>query len=228
MVIGPEGPPQRAGHAADSTPTRARPNESGATQFPSLGRDDRRQQVHAAETRLLYDNATTGIAATLVIAGLLGYAHWEAGRHVVVSAWLLYVLLVCAARFVLVRRYWHASTRDTETGRWTAMFVVGAGMAAAGWGASAFVLYPAAKPMDEILVVFAVGGVMLGSASLLAARPEAFLTFLLPTGFLTASRLIIEGDDDHLMMGLLAAVFTVATVITTWRFHLAIETSLKL
>ena len=108
------------------------------------------------------------------------------------------------------------------------MFVVGAAMAAGGWGAGAFVLYPTAGPMNETLVVFAVGGVMLGSASLLAARPEAFLTFLLPTGFLTAFRLTIEGDDDHLMMGFLAAVFTVATVITTWRFHLAIESSLKL
>ena len=36
--------------------------------------------------------------------------------------------------------------------------------------------------MNEVLLVFVIGGVMLGSASLLAARPEAFLTFLLPTG----------------------------------------------
>jgi len=79
--------------------------------------------------------------------------------------------------------------------------------------------------VNEILVVFAVGGVMLGGASLLAARPEAFLTFLLPTGLLTAVRLASEGDEDHLMMGFMVAVFTVATVVTTWRFHLAIESS---
>ncbi len=210
MVIGSEGQPQHAGHRS------------------SLGGEERRQQVHAAETRLLYENATTGIAATLVIASLLAYAQWDAGQSFSVSAWLLYLLLVSAARFVLVRRYWGASPSDTEYGRWRAMFVVGAAMAAGGWGAGAFVLYPAAGPMNETLVVFAVGGVMLGSASLLAARPEAFLTFLLPTGLLTAFRLTIEGDDDHLMMGFLAAVFTVVTVITTWRFHLAIESSLKL
>jgi signal transduction histidine kinase/ActR/RegA family two-component response regulator len=228
MVISSKGQPQRAEHAAGAAATLDRATASGETSPPWLGGEERRQQVHAAETRLLYENATTGIAVTILIACLLVYAQWDAGRRVIVSAWLLYVLLVCAARFVLVRRYWHASPSDTETGRWTAMFVVGAALAAAGWGAGAFVLYPSGGSMNEILVVFAVGGVMLGSASLLAARREAFLTFLLPTGFLTASRLIIEGDEDHLMMGLLAAVFTVATVITTWRFHLAIETSLKL
>ena len=228
IVTGSEGQPQRAGHAADSARTLARAPESVKTSPPSLGGEQRRQQVHAAETRLLYENATTGIAATLVIASLLAYAQWDAGRRFSVSAWLLYVLLVSAARFVLGRRYWRASPSDTENGRWKAMFVVGAAMAAAGWGAGAFVLYPAAGSMNETLLVFAVGGVMLGSASLLAARPEAFLTFLLPTGFVTAFRLAIEGDDDHLMMGFLAAVFTVATVITTWRFHLAIESSLKL
>ena len=53
-------------------------------------------------------------------------------------------------------------------------------------GRGRIVLYPAAGPLNEILLVFVLGGIMLGGASLLAARPEAFLTFLLPTGFLTA------------------------------------------
>ena len=87
---------------------------------------------------------------------------------------------------------------------------------------------PIARPLDEILLVFAVGGVMLGGASTLAARPEAFLTFLIPTGVLTSLRLAGVGDESHLMMGLLGAVFTVANVLTSWRFHLAIDTSFKL
>jgi signal transduction histidine kinase/ActR/RegA family two-component response regulator len=202
--------------------------ESGDTLRPCVGEDQRSRQVCAAETRLLYENGTTGIAVTIVIASLLAYAQWDVVPRFTVSAWLLYVLLVSAARFVLVRRYWHASPSDIENGRWNAAFVVGAALSAAGWGIGAIVLYPADRPLNEILVVFAIGGVMLGGASLLAARPEAFLTFLLPTGFLTALRLASEGDEHHLMMGFLGAVFTVATVLTTWRFHLAIRSSFKL
>ena len=76
--------------------------------------------------------------------------------------------------------------------------------------------------------MFVLGGVMLGGASLLAARPEAFLTFFLPIGLLTALRLANEGDEEHLMMGFLVVLFTAATIATTWRFHLTIASSLKL
>jgi signal transduction histidine kinase/ActR/RegA family two-component response regulator len=191
-------------------------------------RDRRQRQVRAAETRLLYENANTGIAATIVISSLLAYALWDLVPRSIVLAWLVCVALVSAARFVIAHRYWRAEPADAENDRWNARFVVASGLAAAMWALGAIVLYPSGRPMREILVVFAVGGVMLGGASLLAARPEAFLTFLLPTGFLTALRLAGEGDADHLMMGFLGAVFTVAIAITTWRFHRAIESSFRL
>ena len=184
--------------------------------------------MHAAETRLLYDNASTGIVATIVIAALLAYAQWGVRPRAVVLTWLLYVLLVSAARYMLVRRYWRASPTDIDSRRWSAAFAVGATMAAAGWVAAAVTLYAPARPMNEAFLVFVVGGVMLGGASLLAARPEAFLTFLLPTGLFTGLRLASEGDEGHLIMGALASVFTAATLTTTWRFHRAIESSFEL
>jgi signal transduction histidine kinase/ActR/RegA family two-component response regulator len=228
MAIHSGRAPQGISEDADSEQTRAGAAGSGHRSRRSRGRDARQRQVHAAETRLLYENATTGITVTIVIASVLAYAHWDLGPRVGISAWLAYTLLVAIARFVIVQRYWRAAPTDAENGRWNAAFVAGAGLAAAGWGVGAILLYPSARPMNEILVVFAIGGLMLGAASLLAARPEAYLTFLLPTGFLTSLRLASLGDEDHLMMGFLGAVFTVATVVTTWRFHLAIESSFRL
>jgi signal transduction histidine kinase/ActR/RegA family two-component response regulator len=186
------------------------------------------QQVRAAETRLLYENATTGTAVTIVIASVLAYALWDVGPHVIVSAWLIYMVLVSVARFVVVHRYGRTPVSDIDNDRWNTAFVVCVALAAAGWGGGTILLYPSARLMNEILFVFAVGGVMLGGASTLAARPEAFLTFLLPTGVLTSLRLASVGDQNHLMMGLLGTVFTVATVLTSWRFHRAIETSFRL
>jgi signal transduction histidine kinase/ActR/RegA family two-component response regulator len=184
--------------------------------------------VHAAETRLLYDNACTGIVSTVVIAALLAYAQWNVKPHAVVLSWLLYVLLISAARYVLVRRYRRASPTDIDSRRWSTAFAVGAAMAGAGWVAAAITLYAPGRPLNEAFLVFVVGGVMLGGASLLAARPEAFFTFLLPIGLFTTLRLAGEGDEGHLMMGLLTAVFTAATLTTTWRFHRVIESSFNL
>jgi signal transduction histidine kinase/ActR/RegA family two-component response regulator len=192
------------------------------------GGDRRQPQVLAAATRLLYENAPIGIVATIIIASLLAYAQWTVVSHVVVSVWFLFMLLASAARFLVVRAYWRVSPSDTDNEGWNLAFLVGAAMAAAGWGAAAIMLYSPTRPMNEAFLVFVVGGVMLGGASLLAARLGVFLTFLLPVGLVTALRLAIVGDQDHLMMGFLAALFTAATVATTWRFHRLIESSFKL
>jgi len=188
----------------------------------------RQRQLHAAQTRLLYENANLGIVVTVVIAALLAYAQWSVIPHWVISAWLLYMVLVCVARFALVRRYRRATASEIGNGRWNSAFVAGTGLAAAGWGAAAIFLYPPHQPVNETFLVFVVGGVMLGGGSLLAARPAAFLTFLLPPGLLTALRLGSLGGEVHLMMGFLCGLFTLATVATTWGFHRMIQSSFKL
>ena len=201
--------------------------KSGAPSTLAAG-IQRQRQLHAAQTRLLYENANLGIVVTVVIAALLAYAQWSVIPHWVISAWLLYMVLVCVARFALVRRYRRASASEIGNGRWNSAFVAGTGLAAAGWGAAAIFLYPPDRPVNETFLVFVVGGVMLGGGSLLAARPAAFLTFLLPPGLLTALRLGSLGGEVHLMMGFLCALFTLATVATTWGFHRMIQSSFTL
>ena len=187
----------------------------------------RLEHLRAEETRLLYQNAGTSTIATILIASLFASAQWPFTPPLDVATWFLYVLLVAVARFILARRYWRVLPVDAESRPWNLAFVVGTAFSAAGWGAAAIV-FDTAKPLNETFLVFVVGGVMLGAASLLAARPEAFLTFLLPTGLMTAISLASSGERQHLMMGGLAALFTVATVATTWRIHQMIASSLKL
>jgi signal transduction histidine kinase len=193
-----------------------------------LSTETNQPQVHAAETRLLYENANTAVVITVVVATLLAYAQGDVAPRAVVVTWLLFMLVVSIGRFGLARQYWRTPATDLTSPRWNALFVLGTALAAAGWAAGVIVFYPSGDAMNEIVVVFVIGGIMLGSASLLAARPEAFLTFLLPTGLVTSWRVASQGDEDHLIMGFLGAVFTVATIITTWRFHHAIESSFTL
>ncbi len=204
------------------SPSRSRNEAARAAQ------GQRKRQVRAAQVRLLYGNANTGIGVTILVASVLGYFQWRVIQHPIVLGWLLYMLLVSVGRFILARRFWRASPSCANIGRWSAAFTVGAGLAGGGWGAAGILLYPEAWLMNQVLVVFVLGGMMLGGASLLAPRPEAFLAFLIPTGLLPAIRLLYLGDEGHLAMGLLAIVFTVATLTTTWRFHCTIESSLTL
>jgi signal transduction histidine kinase/CheY-like chemotaxis protein len=204
------------------------PSEPLAIEAAPAVQDERVRHVRAAQIRLLYGNSNTGIAVTVIAASALAYFQWGVVPSAAVLTWVGYMLLVAAARFILGRRYWHRNPSLSEIGPWCTAFAVGAGMAAVGWGAAGILLYPEARLMNQVFLVFVLGGMMLGGASLLAPRAEAFLAFLLPTGLLPAIRLLSDGDEEHIIMGLLAILFTAATVTTTWRVHRTIESSLSL
>jgi signal transduction histidine kinase/CheY-like chemotaxis protein len=179
------------------------------------------------QTRLLYNNARTGTLVTAIAAPALSYFQWRVSHHLVVLGWLLFTLLVSGARFLLARRYWQTSPNCAASSRWSAAFAAGAGIAGAGWGMASIVLWPEAM-LNQAFLLFVLGGMMLGGASLLASRSEAFLAFLLPIGLLPAMRLLSEGDEEHLTMGLLVILFTCVTLATTWRFYRTIESALTL
>src|SRR5271156_4226235 len=194
----------------------------------SVTRDSPQEQLLPAQLKLLYANANLGVVINVLAATILGGLQWGLVPQPVVVGWWLYITLVSVARYVLARRYWHASPTPKDVGKWRTVFTVGVGLTGAGWGAAGILLYPAAHLTDQVFLVFVLGGMMLGASSVLAPRPEAFLTFLVPAGLIPATRLFLEGDKTHVAMGLLAAVFTLATLIITRRIYRTIESSLRL
>src|SRR5580658_760849 len=190
--------------------------------------DSKIREILAAQVRLLYGNANLGIGVTLVASPILARLQWRVVPHSIILGWCLYMILVSVARFALVRRYWRTRPAIANASRWSAAFAVGAGLAGAGWGAAAMLLYPEAYLANQVFLFFILGGMMLGAASLLAPRPEAFLAFMIPTGLAPVLRLVVQGDEAHLAMGLLAGLFTLATLITTARIYLTILSSVNL
>ena len=107
---------------AESTTGSARARELGdASPFP-LG-EDHQWQLLAAEIRLLFENAYTGVVITVIIAALLAYAQRDVVPQAAVLPWLAYMLVVSIARAVLARRYWRASSTEMMSGRWNRAFV---------------------------------------------------------------------------------------------------------
>jgi signal transduction histidine kinase/CheY-like chemotaxis protein len=201
-----------------------RPTAAGAR----VNRDSSQEQILSAQLRLLYANASLGFLVTLLAATILGALQWGVIPKSVIIGWWLYITLVSAVRYAFARRYWHASPTRTDLRKWRTVFIVGVGLAGAGWGAAGVLLYPAEHLTNQVFLVFVLGGMMLGASSLLAPRPEAFLTFLIPAGFTPSVRLFFAGDKAHLAMGALGTVFTFATVIATKRLYCMIDSSLRL
>ena len=162
---------------------------SSSVSIAQDGRNEQITNVRLAQIRLLYENANTGIIVTIIAAPILAYFLSSVIEHRITVAWLLYMLLITSARFLLSQRYWRNAIYYTNASKWSALFAIGAGLAGVGWGAAGILLYPNADVMRQTFLVFVLGGMMLGGAPLLAARPEAFLAFLIPTGILPTIRL---------------------------------------
>ena len=189
---------------------------------------ERRPRVQAAQTGLLYENATTSVVASVLIALALAYVQRRVTATPIVATWLLVVVAVAVVRLEIARRYWRATPDQRAAPQWNAAFIAGTALASLTWGAAGVMFYAPAQPTNGVFLMFVLGGVMLGGASLLAARCGAFLTFFLPIGLLTAARLASEGGEEHLTMAFLIVIFTIATIATSWRFHVAIRSSLEL
>ena len=186
------------------------------------------ERILSEQLRLLYANANLGVAVNVLAATILAGLQWGIVAHPVVIGWWLYITLVSIARFFIARRYWHATPGSEDLPRWRNIFTTGVAFAGAGWGAAGVLLYSPAHINSQVFLIFVLGGMMLGASSVLAPRPEAFLTFLIPVGMIPAIRLFVQADKTHIAMGLLAAVFTLATLVTTRRIYRLVESSLRL
>ena len=127
--------------------------------------------------------------------------------------------LISVARFLLARRYWRAAPPSLQAPKWGAAFAIGAGLSGAGWGAAGILLYPETDLANQVFLIFILGGMMLGAVSILAPWPAAFVAFIALTGLPPTVRILWQGDEVHLAMGLLAGVFTAATLVTTRRLQ---------
>ena len=194
----------------------------------SVQQDSRKQEILSEQVQLLYANANLGVGVTILAATTLALLQWKVVPSLVVVGWWLYMMLISAWRGALARRYRRTSPERAGVDIWRIAFAMGAGLAGAGWGTAGIFLFPQGHPRHQVFLVFVLGGMMLGAGFVLAARSEAFLAFLIPAGLLPTIRLLVQGDQMHIAMGLLTAVFTLATVTTTGRIYRTVDWSLKL
>ena len=194
---------------------------------PGAEQESTTQELLSAQLRLLYTNANLSACINFLVATILCALQWSVIAHPVLGGWLLTILLITLFRLILASRYRHAPD-DSKRNTFLRLYVLGAAVNGAAWGAAGVLLYPPDHIIFQVFLAFVVGGMMLGAASLLAPRPEAFLSFQLPAGLIPAVRFLAEGDRTHVGMGLLAALFTLAIVVTTRRLHRTISSSLLL
>lgn len=201
---------------------------SSSLPVAGAAQDSRQWDVLSAQVRLLFASANLAFGVTVLAADMLVALEWGFVPNSVLLWWWLYMHVVAVARYASARRYRRAAPEGSQSNRWLTRFAAGAALSGTGWGGAGILLYPYAPGNHQLFLIFVLGGMMLGAAWLLAARAEAFLAFLVPAGAGPAVRLLLDGDETHFAMGILAGIFTLALVVTTYRIGRAVASSLGL
>lgn len=94
-----------------------------------------RPMVQFGQIRLLYDQATTGLAVTLCAVLVLGtFLLIEGASVAVIGGWWSATVLIIVGRWWLIRQFRTASDAHSNPAFWCRCFVVGSTLAGLTWG----------------------------------------------------------------------------------------------
>ncbi|MGH8659696.1 MAG: ATP-binding protein [Gammaproteobacteria bacterium] len=163
-----------------------------------------------------------------VNAAILGFLLWGHVSSPLLVIWLIFMGLLTVGRYGLLRAYLAAKPSAANAQAWGFRFVVGVGLAGAGWGLTGILLFPEHSHVHQVLIGFVLAGMSAAAMSYLAPYRGAYSMFIMPAVLPYALRLFLVGDDVSIGMGAMSLLFIVLMRIMSSRAHDSVTESLKL
>ncbi len=178
---------------------------SPATQEPSAialskGLDD-------VVVELLFANARTGEAITLIVAITLAATQWPALGSLRAGGWFIGMLLVLLARGALRRAYRRRTAMAGDSAFWGRAFTVGAVATGLVWGAAAQVLMVSPALEHSVIIIMAIAGMTSAAVPYLAPLPLAFHLYAAGAVLPAALRFLFGGTPLYVSIGMLMVVY---------------------
>lgn len=160
------------------------------------------------------------LIVNLVNGLILVIVLWGAIPTPVMLIWILLLFAVTGARYLTLRAFRKtARSVAADQATWARYFVAGACAAGLVWGAAGVLLFHPSSFPHQVLVAFVLGGMMAGAVPLLSSVSYAYWCFAIPAVVPISIRMLSVGDDIHLIMGLMMAIFGVAMLATSAQVH---------
>jgi signal transduction histidine kinase/ActR/RegA family two-component response regulator len=190
-----------------------------------MGNDE---QMYAGQVALLYTNAPLSYPVTLVNAALLFYVERHQTSSQALFAWFACLAVVTLGRAVLVYRYLHHPAPATAARYWGRAYLIGTALAGITWGAVPLFLFPAEAIGHQAFIAFVLAGMTAGGISVLAARLENTLVFIVPVLLPLALQFFLQTGELQQAMATMTALYLVGITVAAWAMHRSIRSTLAL
>lgn len=169
--------------------------------------DIRPAEAVSAQIQQSFRQLPLALAANLVIGLLLATLLWQVIDHTSLVLWMTALALVTGGRFALLYAFNRAPRVGRDPALWRRRFVLGACGAGLVWGAAGVLLFHPTSFVHQVLLAFALGGMMAGAVPLLSFLDRAYLCFAIPILVPISVQIFSVGDRLHLFMGLMVLIF---------------------
>lgn len=183
----------------------------------------RREQI-----RLLYTNLVPSLVASVISAVLMVFVEYGAVPTPRLIFWFVVLVAIAGFRYGQVVAYRRLGGADGDQARWARWFMIGTVLAGVAWGSAALFLFPPDDLPRQIFIIFSLAGMTAGAVVSYSAMMSAAVAYNIGTILPLTTRLISEGTDLHLAMGVMALLFMFVMVITSRRMHETTLSSLTL
>jgi signal transduction histidine kinase len=184
-----------------------------------------RQKIQNEQVRLLYAHTIRGLVITAVTATGLCAVLWDVIETRVLGLWLMWVLIIVVARYILAVTYFHSSAPEKNPGIWGVGFGIGAVLTGVVWGVGSIVLFPAESVPHQLFVVSVLVGMMAAATSYLSSIPWIYIAYLL-TGMGPFGTLQFTQNLPYPYLGIAVVLFIFVLLINSRSLYNTIMNSL--
>jgi signal transduction histidine kinase/CheY-like chemotaxis protein len=184
--------------------------------------------VKAEQIRTLYRQSLAIVAVNPLNAAIVAAVLWPMADHRLLIGWIAAMTAATVVRALLRQRYLLARPSIEQHVTWGRRLVWSALAVGLIWGIGGALFYDSRALVQQLVLVFVIGGMVAGASGTLALHVPAFLAFALSAILPTAARMLAEGDTPHLAMGALAIVYAVAMSLITAHNYRAVTEAFRL
>jgi diguanylate cyclase (GGDEF)-like protein len=201
--------------------------KAAAMAQPSQGREGERRL--AAQVEDSYRHLPTALIVNVVNSAILGAVLWPAIDPRRILVWLVGMLLLTVGRFAIARAYREQSLPShADNRRWARYFLTTTCASGLMWGLAGVALFHPESLPHQVFLCFMIGGMVAGALPLQSALAGAFACFLIPALLPISVKMLLQGDQIHVTMGLMGLVFGAAMLSSSLRIHRMLRESIEL
>ncbi len=185
-------------------------------------------QVRSAEVRLLYEQLTSALTATIVNALILIAVLWKEISQPLLLGWFLIVFLLALGRYGHCRTYLRTPLEKADPRRWGRQYLYGVAVNSLLWGFAGFFFFTPLSYVHQVFLAFVLMGMVTGAVSTLSPVRGAYLIFMVPTLLPYGVHLAIAGGELHMAMAVMLVVYVIMMGVISQRLHSTVAESLRL